>query len=38
MQRDEVGEAGSTREKGEKGVQGFGGKALRKETTRKTEA
>jgi hypothetical protein len=33
-----VGRACGTHGKGEKSVQGFGGKARRKETSRKTEA
>jgi hypothetical protein len=35
---NEVGEACITCERGEKSVQGFGGKARRKETTSKTDA
>jgi hypothetical protein len=35
---NEVGGARGTRERGEKSVQGFGGKARRKETTGKTKA
>jgi hypothetical protein len=36
--RNEVGGACGTHGRGEKSVQGFGGKARRKETTRKTKA
>jgi hypothetical protein len=38
MKENEVGGACGTHGRGQKSVQGFGGKARRKETTRKTEA
>jgi hypothetical protein len=38
VKENEVGGACSTRGGGEKSVQGFGGKARRKVTTRKTKA
>jgi hypothetical protein len=38
VKANEVGRACGTHGRGEKNVQGFGGKARRKETTRKTEA
>jgi hypothetical protein len=38
IKENEVGGACGTRGRGEKGVQGFGGKAQRKETICKTEA
>jgi hypothetical protein len=38
MKENEVGRAYSTHGRGEKCVQGFGGKARRKKTTSKTKA
>jgi hypothetical protein len=38
MKEDEVSGSCGTHGRGEKSEQGFGGKARRKETTRKTEA
>jgi hypothetical protein len=38
MKENEVGGTCGTHVRGEKSVQGFGGKAIRKETTGKTKA